>query len=86
MEPTTKMQRRISRTAAVALALAALAATGAGWAVYRHLAPPLPGLVRIELGLEPPATRRSCATRSGRTSGSSSATAPLSPSCAGWPG
>lgn len=54
MEPTTKMQRRISRTAAVALALAALAATGAGWAVYRHLAPPLPGLVRIELGLEPP--------------------------------
>jgi hypothetical protein len=55
MKPTTEVQRRIPRTAAVALALAAVAAAGAGWVAYRHLAPPLPDLVRIELGLDRPA-------------------------------
>jgi hypothetical protein len=54
MKPTTQVSRRIPRTAAVVLALAAVTAAGAGWVVYRHLAPPLPDLVRIELGLERP--------------------------------
>ncbi|SDM01508.1 Patatin-like phospholipase [Geodermatophilus siccatus] len=55
MKPTTQVQRRISRTAAVARALAAVAAAGAGWVAYRQLAPPLPDLVRIGLGLDRPA-------------------------------
>jgi len=54
MEPTARMRGRISRTAAVLWVLVAVAAAGAGWVFYRELAPPVPGLVRVELGLERP--------------------------------
>ncbi|MBM7807647.1 hypothetical protein JOD57_003484 [Geodermatophilus bullaregiensis] len=54
MLPTAQEGGRIPRTAAVLLAVVAVAVAGAGWATYQHLAPPLPGLVRIELGLERP--------------------------------
>ncbi|SDC56349.1 hypothetical protein SAMN05660690_1920 [Geodermatophilus telluris] len=54
MRPTAQETGRIPRTAAVLLAASAVAAAAAGWATYRHLAPPVPGLVSTVLGGEPP--------------------------------